>query len=328
LRGNLLFPQGRLAECLAEHRKALDFAREGGSIEAEIRALGGLGDGHYANGRMLSAHDAFSRCVRLARREGFGRIEVANLPMWAITALAKGEWREADDCNREAVALAERAGARRALMIAHHCSYFRKFEADETAAAREHAVKADEIAVALGARRFEAESKMFFAELALAAGNRDEARHYADWAYRLSVETSLNYMGPIVLGMLAELADGESERQAHVAKARAILDAGAPVHNHMYFNSHMMTASLKRGEWDAVESFAQALADYIAEEPFPWAVFFIERARILIRVGRGERSDAARAELARLAAQGREYGLVRATRALDEAIAAWPNWTG
>ena len=323
LRGNLLFPQGRLAECLSEHRKALDFARQAGSIEAEIRALGGLGDGYYANGRMVSAYDAFSRCVKLARQEGFGRIEVANLPMWAITALSKGEWREADDCNREAIKLAERAGARRALMIAHHCSYFRKFEADEITIAREHAIKADEIAIALGAKRFEAESKMFFAELALAAEAWDEARHYANWAYKLCAETGLNYMGPIVLGMLAELAGSESERQAHIAQARAILKAGAPVHNHMYFNNHMMTASLKRREWEAAESFAQAMADYTAEEPFPWADFLIDRARILIRIGRGERSEAAKIELTRVAELGREYNFVRATQALDEAISAW-----
>ncbi|MGE0240773.1 MAG: adenylate/guanylate cyclase domain-containing protein [Parvibaculaceae bacterium] len=322
LRGNLLFPQGRLAECLAEHQKALDFARAAGSIEAEIRALGGLGDGYYANGRMLSAHDAFSRCVMLARKEGFGRIEVANLPMCALTALSKGEWRETDTYTRETIELAERAGARRALMIAHHCGYFRRFEADEIETAREHAVKADEIAIALGAKRFEAESKMFFAELALTAERRDEARHYADRAYKLCEETGLNYMGPIVLGMLAELAAGESERHAHIAHARAILKAGAPIHNHLYFNGHMMTASLKRRDWAAAESFIQALADYIAEEPFPWAVFLIERARILIRVGRGERSEAAKAELMRLAALGRDYQFIRATQALDEALAA------
>ncbi|MGE3874711.1 MAG: AAA family ATPase, partial [Parvibaculaceae bacterium] len=323
LRGNLLFPQGRLAECLGEHQKALDFAREAGSVEAEIRALGGLGDGYYANGRMLSAYDAFSRCVRMARKEGFGRIEVANLPMWAITALAKGEWREADDCVREAIKLAERAGARRALMIAHHCGYFRKFEADEIAAAREHAVKSDELAIALGAKRFEAESKMFFAELALIAERRDEARHYADWAYRLCEETGLSYVGPIVLGMLAELAGGDSERQAHIAKARSILEAGAPFHNHMYFNSHMMTASLKRRDWEAAGSFAQAMADYTAKEPFPWADFLIGRTRILIRVGRGERSAAVKAELSRLAALGRKLDFIRATQALDEPLAAW-----
>ncbi len=323
LRGNLLFPQGRHAECLAEHQKALDFARAAGSVEAEIRALGGLGDGYYGSGRMLSAYDAFSRCVKLARKEGFGRTEVANLPMWAITAHAKCEWREADDCVREAIRLAERAGARRALMIAHHCGYFSKFEADEIAVARDHSVKADEIAIALGAKRFEAESKMFLAELALIAGQLDEARHYANWAYTLCEETGLNYVGPIVLGMLAELAASESERQAHIAQARAILKAGAPFHNHMYFNSHMIAASLSRREWETAESFAQAIVDYTAQEPFAWANFLIERARILIRVGRGERSAAVNAKLVRLSALGRAYNLIRATRALDEAIAAW-----
>lgn len=322
LRGNLLFPKGRLSECLAEHQKALDFARAAGSIEAEIRALGGLGDGYYANGRMLSAYDAFSRCVKLARQEGFGRIEVANLPMWAIAAISKGEWREAYDCVREALELGERAGARRAQMIAHHCGYFTKFEADEIEIARDHAVKSDEIAIALGAKRFEGESKMFFAEMALIAERWDEARHYANWAYKLCEETGLNYMGPIVLGMLAELAGSESERQAHIAHARAILKAGAPIHNHMYFNNHMMTASLKRGEWEAAEGFAQAMADHTAKEPFPWANFLIDRARILIRVGRGERNEAVKAELARVAGLGRDYNFIRATHALDEAIVA------
>jgi hypothetical protein len=163
---------------------------------------------------------------------------------------------------------------------------------------------------------------MFFAELALVAQKRDEARHYAEWAFKLCEETGLNYMGPIVLGMLAELAPDESERQAHIARARTILKTGAPVHNHMYFNNHMMTASLNRREWEAAEGFAQAMADYTAKEPFPWASFLIDRARVLIRVGQGERSDAAKAEVARVASLGRQYGFVRATQALDHALAA------
>lgn len=323
LRGNLLFPQGRLVECLAEHQKALDFARDAGSVEAEIRALGGLGDGYYANGRMLSAYDAFTRCVKLARKEGFGRIEAANLPMCAITALSKGEWREANDYNREALALAERAGARRAAMIAHHCSYFALFEADELDTARVHAVKSDEIAIALGAKRFEAESKMFFAELAMVDGKMDEARHYTALAYQLCEETGLNYMGPIVLGLLAELSGDEDERARHIAKARAILASGAPSHNHMYFNSHMMTASLKRREWAVAETFTQALEAYAAKEPFPWAQFLIDRARVLSRFGQGERSQEVRAELERVAAFGRQLNFVRATKVLDDAIAAF-----
>jgi hypothetical protein len=130
-------------------------------------------------------------------------------------------------------------------------------------------------------------------------------------------------MGPIVLGMLAELAPSESQRQAHIAHARAILAAGAPSHNHMYFNNHMMTSSLKRNDWEAAETFAQAMADYTAKEPFAWADFLIARARILIRVGRGERGDAAKVELARVAELGRDLNFIRATQALDDALAAW-----
>jgi hypothetical protein len=129
-------------------------------------------------------------------------------------------------------------------------------------------------------------------------------------------------MGPIVLGMLAELAADATERQAHIARARTILKAGAPFHNHMYFNAHMVTASLNRREWETAESFAQAIADYTAQEPFAWSSFLIDRARVLIRVGRGEAGGEVKAELARLSALGRSYNFTRATKAINEAIVA------
>ena len=58
LRGNLLFPLGRHADCLREHELARQHAREAGSLEAEAAALGGLGDGFYLQGRMHSATPA------------------------------------------------------------------------------------------------------------------------------------------------------------------------------------------------------------------------------------------------------------------------------
>ena len=91
----------------------------------------------------------------------------------------------------------------------------------------------------------------------------------------------------------------------------------------MFFNNHMMASALKRSEWSAAEDFAQALADYTAKEPFPWADFLIERGRILIRFGQGDRSEEVRTELARVAARGRKLNFIRATRALDDALASW-----
>ena len=53
-------------------------AREAGSSELEAAALGGLGDAEYLGGRMISAHERFRDCVKVSRRHGFGRIDVAN----------------------------------------------------------------------------------------------------------------------------------------------------------------------------------------------------------------------------------------------------------
>jgi hypothetical protein len=88
----------------------------------------------------------------------------------------------------------------------------------------------------------------------------------------------------------------------------------------MFFNSHMMTSALQRGEYREAEGIAGALADYTAKEPFPWADFLIRRARVLIRHGRGERTPEVEAELARMAELGRKLNFIRATRALDEAL--------
>ena len=64
-RGNLFFAQGRIEECDAQHVKALEFAQRCGDYENQARALSGLGDACYAQGRMRSALDHFRRCVAL-----------------------------------------------------------------------------------------------------------------------------------------------------------------------------------------------------------------------------------------------------------------------
>jgi hypothetical protein len=44
-------------------------------------------------GRMVSAHGAFRRCVELCRHDSLGRIEVANRPMMAFTQWFVGDTR-------------------------------------------------------------------------------------------------------------------------------------------------------------------------------------------------------------------------------------------
>jgi tetratricopeptide (TPR) repeat protein len=84
LRGNLHFAQGNGEACQTEHERALAFAQRAGDAECEAQALSGLGDAHYAHGRMRSAHAAFSRCVAICESEGLARFAIMNNAMIAM----------------------------------------------------------------------------------------------------------------------------------------------------------------------------------------------------------------------------------------------------
>ena len=111
LRGNIYFPMGDIAGCRREHEEGLGYAQRTGSAEAEARALGGLADAAYAEGRMRSAFEFFSRCVAISREHGFKRIEVANRSMVGFSRLyltrraSPRGWRCGDprsNCSRSA----------------------------------------------------------------------------------------------------------------------------------------------------------------------------------------------------------------------------------
>jgi class 3 adenylate cyclase/tetratricopeptide (TPR) repeat protein len=93
LRGNIFFPLGNVDGCREEHERGLEYARRSGSAEAEARALGGLADAAYAQGRMRTAFEYFSRCVAVCQEHGFGRIEVANRSMVGFSRIYLNEAR-------------------------------------------------------------------------------------------------------------------------------------------------------------------------------------------------------------------------------------------
>ena len=79
LRGNLYFPMGNIDGCLEQHELALKFARDAGRSKERRVPWAGLGDAHYQRGHMITANERFRRCVEFSRKNGFGRIAVANL---------------------------------------------------------------------------------------------------------------------------------------------------------------------------------------------------------------------------------------------------------
>jgi class 3 adenylate cyclase/tetratricopeptide (TPR) repeat protein len=324
LRGNLCFPRGDFAGCLREHTTSLQLARQAQLTELEALALGGLGDGEYMAGRMLSARDAFNGCVQLCQRHGFGRIEVANRPMAAFTrqfsdvraALAEAE---------AAVVAAAKVGHLRAEMIARHAAYLCRHDLLDLAPAWEDVARALALARQLGARRFEAEALAFRAELHRLAGRRSQS--LADLADALAIfrETGMPYLGPMTLGLVALATDDPQERIGALSEAEALLERGAVSHNHLLFRKDAIDACLEARDWDRAEHHAAALETFTRQEPLPWSDFLVARGRALAACGRGQSGARLSAELARLSADGERLGVLIALPAIERARAKLPS---
>jgi tetratricopeptide (TPR) repeat protein len=124
LRGNIYFPLGNIDGCRDEHERGIAYARRLESPEAEARALGGMADAAYAQGRMRSAYEYFSQCVSLSRQHGFGKIEVANRSMIGFSRIYLNEAQQArDDCDAAARA-ASLVGQPRAEMLAENLGVY------------------------------------------------------------------------------------------------------------------------------------------------------------------------------------------------------------
>ena len=322
LRGNLFFPMGRIEPCRHEHELSLEHARRAGSTENEARALSGLGDAHYAAGRLLTAGDYFERCIALAGEHGFGRIEVANRGMAALCRMFACDLDGALSAARAAVEMASRVGHQRAEMIASEISYMILYEIGDLDAAETYAQRALQLSRHLGARRFEAEDLSFQAQALRSRGRRREAMELLEGALVISREVGMKYMGAFILGEIAAATDDPVRRSAALAEAEEHLERGSVSHAYLWFYQCAIDVHLSTGDWSAAERCAQSLADYTRGEPMPWSDFYVARGRALASWGSGARSDAMLAEIRRLAATAAGCRLGRARIALDQVATA------
>jgi class 3 adenylate cyclase/tetratricopeptide (TPR) repeat protein len=319
LRGNFYFPLGRVEGCAAEHARALEHARRASSDELETRALGGLGDAAYAQGRMASAYRNFSGCVELCRTHGYGRIEVANLSMVGHCLFYLNRFEESLQSSREAMALARRVGHQRAEIIAANAVRMLWFMIDADAAgANEDRIL--ELVRQIGARRFEAEALVARAFILALGGRRSEALDLTRRGVEAARETGIQFLGPDFLGQLAILTEDDAERRRSLAEGEELLRVGSVGHNHLRFHRHAIEASLNAGAWEEVERYAQALEDYTRPEPLPWADFWIAWGRALAVHGRDPASAAAAEHVEGVLKGARRIGMRPAIPALQRAL--------
>ncbi|HEX7441156.1 MAG TPA: tetratricopeptide repeat protein, partial [Caldimonas sp.] len=324
LRGNLLFPLGRHAQCLSEHERARQHARQAGSLEAEAAALGGLGDAYYLHGHMRSAHEQFRECVALSRAHGFGRLEVANLPMvgWSVHYL--NDLRGAVEVGHEAIELAARASQPRAelmarILVAWIDGLFR----DHSEAAEEQIEAALRLSQVLGSRRFETQLRGLTAMLALRRGERDLANTLAWNALAICREHGMGHIGPWILGLCA-LVETDTEARRHLlAEGELQLARGSVGHNHILLRDVAIDVALESGDWAAVEENCARIRAFTADEPLPMSDFIIARGLALARFGQGERGTDLQTVLIGLDAVATQAELNAALPGIEGALAGF-----
>jgi len=324
LRGSVFFPLGNVRGCLQEQMRALEHARAAGSIELQLRALSGLGDAHYAGGRLVSSHEHFRECVTLGRKHRFVQIEAANLPMVAFSAIFLGDFGQSLEYARQALELARRVAQPRGEMIAHHAFALVHLESNQPARALPHARAATDVARAIGSSRFEPEGMGLVAACLRQMGQSEQALLLLREALGKARE-NITFCGPWVLGALARLTEDGEERVHALAEAEAILNAGAGAHNNLFFCWEAIELALERRQPAEALRYAERLERAFAQEPTALVQFLARRACALAAIGQGQRGAALREELQQLVGEGRDRGLARSIDKLEQALRE-ANW--
>ncbi|MEJ8848455.1 AAA family ATPase [Variovorax rhizosphaerae] len=323
LRGNLRFPSGDSVRCVQEHRIALKYARRASSLLDEAAALGGLGDAEYLRGRMASAHEQFVKCVSLSKEHGFGRLEVANLPMVGWTFLYLNEMDQAVDVGHEALDFAERSSQLRAKLLASLLILW----VDGLIRRRDSVTQKEfddalQLARSLGANRFEVQILAMLALFSLRNGRRGQAKPLIDQALAICRQDTTKYIGPWVYGVQAMVETGPAQRSGAIAAGNRLLADGCVSHNHILFRELAIESALESGDWASAEGTCEDLKRYTASQHLPYCEYLIERGFALCRWGRGHRMPSDRARLAVLRAEAEAHDLKSTTPAFDRALAA------
>jgi class 3 adenylate cyclase/tetratricopeptide (TPR) repeat protein len=321
LRGNIFFPLGNINGCREEHELGLLYAKRSGSPEAEARALGGLADAAYAQGKMRTAFDHFSSCVALSQEHGFGRIEVANRSMVGFSRVYLNQGRQARQDGDAAARSAALVGQPRAELLGETMGVFACYELGEYDAMKSHLEPAMRLARQLGARRFEAQGLEMQARILIDTGHRSQAAEILREALAICNEAGTQFCGPKICGALSRAVEDPTERLALLAQGKEMLGRGAVGHNHLWFHRDAIEAFLSANDRDAVMHHVAALEDYTRAEPLPWSDLFAARGRALAETLQGDVSDGLRAELTRIRVTLLDAGLAAFLLAIDVALA-------
>ncbi|MFO1303339.1 MAG: adenylate/guanylate cyclase domain-containing protein [Burkholderiales bacterium] len=318
LRGSLEFARGDARASHEAQTTALDRARVSGDREGEARALSGLADVLYAEGRMQSAYDAFARCVALCAELGLTRFSLNNRCMLSIVHAFLDP---ADGAIAELTPVrdvARKVRHRGAEVMADECEGMVRAVQGRYDLAVEPLERSLANAREIGAQRFVVFDELFLIYAYWMIGERDKAQACMTSVVQRMEPAGERFFGGIVDGARALMAeDGDGIRLA-LADGERSLAQGAPAHCHFWFRREAIDASLRMRDWEGVLAQALALERFVQAERVPWAELHVRRARALAAAGQG-RPDAE--ELRACRALALSLAVPGVIPALDHALA-------
>jgi class 3 adenylate cyclase/tetratricopeptide (TPR) repeat protein len=316
IRGNLYFARGRVAECRTEHEAARKKALEIADTEWEARALSGLADADFLEGRMLTAFGNFQRCIALCDAHGYARIAIPNRVMVGHCRSYRNEF---DAGLAEMIAARDAAveyGNRHVEMFAtQSCGLLLTLCARYVDAAP-YQLRSRALAEALGAKRYLAVIFAHQAECALALGRADEARENLTAGLGLARETGMGFCGLMLLGLMARVSRDPVERAGCHAEAAAILAQGCVAHSHFSYHRLSIEDGIVQRDWTQASAHIDALAAFTQREPLPYTDFILARGRTLVGLAARPQDPRLQATLAdlRMRAESLNWPI------------SWPDW--
>ena len=168
---------------------AAGYAQEAEAVEQEARALSGLGDASYSQGRMITAYDYYQRCVHFCRKHALHRIEGDNLFMVAWSRHFLNDIAGAAKAAIAAIEATLASGHRRAEILARWAVASMLLDLGDIAGARTQIEAGQAIVETIGALRFKPLYAIVQNRVGLAEGrSRPQLAAAMEEAFRISRE--------------------------------------------------------------------------------------------------------------------------------------------
>ncbi|WP_108861690.1 adenylate/guanylate cyclase domain-containing protein [Ruegeria sp. Alg231-54] len=285
VRGNVYFPLGQVTKALESNEKALTLARKLESARLEVGALSGFGDANFMNATMQTATGFYTQAVERAREKGLVRDLAANLHNLSVARSYTGDVAQGKLDAQEAIEVSQKYFAFVPECVAQTCLGVAHTFLGEIDQALDVFTLSAEIANRVGAKRLEAQALEHLARTQVYAGQLEQARETGRRAVDIALEHGRNFVGPKALSALAMAEEDPTAQDENLKLGEKIIAEGCVGHSHLHFYTDAAAVMLARKQWDEATRYADALADFTADEPLPMVDLSILQARTLAECG-------------------------------------------